>query len=214
MNEIGKLNGRTDQTKDNIQQNANEIAGLTRRTDKSENDIKVLEDKTSENQNYIFLNDMEMMGNISSLYSRTTKLEEIAEQEDYYFKFKASYTKMVRGTNLKFPNGLSGNPNGYFDGEKFNAPISGRYRFGLHLQIYRGEGPYYYNVHMQRSGSTDHYLSASGTRHSSYQYDSRHFSVEVDLQKNENIYFYIAVHSSGISYISDSFMEGRLIQVQ
>ena len=121
---------------------------------------------------------------------------------------------MVSGNNLKFPNRLSGNSNGYFDGEKFTAPITGRYRIGLHLMVYGGEGPYYYHVYMRRSGSSIHYLTASGTRHSSYNADSRHFSVEVDLQKNENIYFYIAVHSSGISYISDSFMEGRLIQVQ
>ena len=35
-------------------------------------------------------NDIEMMRNISSLYSRTTKLEGKADQDDYYFKYKAT----------------------------------------------------------------------------------------------------------------------------
>ena len=123
-------------------------------------------------------------------------------------------TGMVGGNNLNFPNHISGNSNGFFDGEKFTAPVTGRYRIGLHLMIYGGEGPYYYWVEMKRSGSRIHYLYASGTLHSSRNNDDRHLSVEVDLQKNQNIYFYIALHSSGINYRSASFMEGRLIQVQ
>jgi len=123
---------------------------------------------------------------------------------------------MVDGNNLKFPNRISGNSNGLFDGEKFTAPITGRYRIGLQLNICCGEGgPYYYNVHMNRSGSWVHSLTASGTRHSHYSYDGRHYAAEIDLQKNQNIYFYISVHSgTGINYYSTSFMEGRLIQVQ
>ena len=53
---------------------------------------------------------------------------------------------MVVGNNLKFPNRISGNSNGLFDGEKFSAPITGRYQIGLHLRIYGGEAPYYYRV--------------------------------------------------------------------
>ena len=120
---------------------------------------------------------------------------------------------MVRGNNFKFPVNISGNSKGYFDGEKFTAPVTGRYQIGMHLAISGGKGAYYYKVAMQRSGSTIDYLNASGTRHSSSPHDYRHFSAEVDLQKNENIYFSIS-GSSGIYYNSDSFMEGRLIQVQ
>ena len=124
-------------------------------------------------------------------------------------------TAMANGNNLKFPTRLSGNSNGYFDGEKFSAPITGRYRIGLYLDIYGGGGGHYYWVQMKQSGSSIytsiHDLVASG---SSRAYDYRHFAVEVELQKNENIYFYILGHSSGIHYNSFSFMEGRLIHVQ
>ena len=54
--------------------------------------LQILEDRTTKNQNdsiqlqdYIISNDR----NISSLYSRTTKLEGKADQDDFYFKYKA-----------------------------------------------------------------------------------------------------------------------------
>ena len=143
---------------------------------------------------------------------------------------------MVSGNNLKFSRRISGNSKyyakypfdypskvSYFDGEKFTAPVTGRYRIGLHLTISGGEGPYHYLIDMKRSGPSSpvgynmypiHQINASGTRHSRWNNDGRHFSTEVDLQKNENIYFDIQGDSSGIAYNNRSFMEGRLIQVQ
>ena len=44
--------------------------------------------------------------------------------------------------------------------------------------------------------------------------DNRHFSEEVDLQKDEIIFFRVEGHSSGLYYNDYSIMEGRLIQVQ
>ena len=123
---------------------------------------------------------------------------------------------MVIGHTLKFPIPISGKSSGFFDGQKFSAPITGRYEIALYLNIYSGVGPYHYLVEMKRTASARRIgiMSASGTRHSSNQFDNRHFSTKVHLQKNDNIYFQIGGHSSGIRYNKDSFVEGRLIQVQ
>ena len=121
---------------------------------------------------------------------------------------------MTYGNNLKFPTRLAGNDNGQFDGEKYKAIVSGRYQIRLQLNIYGGSGAYYYYVSMYRSGSTIHYLYASGQRHPNQSYDSRHFSMEVDLEKDQTIYFYIQSVSSGIKYSWISVMEGKLIKLK
>ena len=121
---------------------------------------------------------------------------------------------MTAGNNLKFPTRIAGNDNGQFDGEKYKAIVSGRYQIRLHLVIYGGSEAYHYYVYMRRSGSVIHYLHASGQRDPNSSYDSRHLSMEVDLEKDQTIYFYIAVVSSGINYHSYSVMEGKLIKLK
>jgi len=79
--------------------------------------------------------------------------------------------------NLAFPTKLLGNTFGYFNGTTgaFRAPVSGRFYFGLNLEIYNGPKEYYYYLYMRRNGSIIHSPDASGTRGPS-NYDSRHFS--------------------------------------
>ena len=62
-----------------------EIDGLSNRADDAENEIEILQDKTSKNKNDIISND----NDISTLKSRTTTLEAKANQNDYYFKYEA-----------------------------------------------------------------------------------------------------------------------------
>ena len=71
---------------------------------------------------------------------------------------------MESGKNLKFPNRIAGDDNGNFDGERFKAPLSGRYQIRLNLMIWDGSGAYNYAVQMMRSGSAIHYLDASGQK--------------------------------------------------
>ena len=121
---------------------------------------------------------------------------------------------MTAGNNLKFPTRIAGNDNGQFDGEKYKAIVSGRYQIRLHLVIYGGSGAYYYYVSMYRSGSIIHYLYASVQRDPNQSTDDRHFSMEVDLEKDQTIYFYIYRVSSGINYGNTSVMEGKLIKLK
>jgi len=121
---------------------------------------------------------------------------------------------MERGKNLKFPSRIAGNDNGNFDGERFKAPISGRHQIRLDLVIWDGSGAYHYDVRMMRSGSTIHHLRASGQRDPNNYTDGRHITMEVDLEKDQTIYFYVGQVSSGIKYSWASVMEGKLIKVQ
>ena len=121
---------------------------------------------------------------------------------------------MTYGNNLKFPTRIAGNDNGQFDGQYYKAIVSGRYQIRLQLNIYGGSGAYHYYVYMRRSGSSIHYLRASGQRDPNQAFDDRHLSMEVDLEKDQTIYFYVSGVSSGINYNSLSVMEGKLIKLK
>jgi len=121
---------------------------------------------------------------------------------------------MENGKNLKFPIRIAGNDNGHFDGEQFKAPVSGRYQIRLHFLIRDGSGSYYYYIRMMRSGSVIHYLMASGQQDPNQSWDNRHISMEVDLEKDQTVYFMVHKVSSGINYDHACVMEGKLIQVQ
>ena len=122
---------------------------------------------------------------------------------------------MEKSKRLKFPDRIAGNENGQFDGEKMTALVAGRYEIRLCLQIRGGSGAYNYYVIMNQSGSYIHHFRASGTRDLDEDDDSRYISTEVDLEKDQTIYFTISyMHDSPVSYSSQSFMEGKLIKLK
>ena len=69
-----------------IQENADQITNLFELADEAENEITILQDQTTENENNIASND----NDISGLKSRTTALEGEVITNDYYFKYQAS----------------------------------------------------------------------------------------------------------------------------
>ena len=117
---------------------------------------------------------------------------------------------MVTG-NLKFTEHISGNTNNGYNPATgiFQAAEAGRYYFKLHLVVYNSAMTgYYYNIAFRVNGSPKYELFGTSTQYS-YSYDSRHFSVEYDLTKNDQVAFDVTSHS-GTKFSGWSFIEGKL----
>jgi len=112
---------------------------------------------------------------------------------------------------------MSGDESGNFDPNtgRFKAPVSGRYSFGLSLMVYGGGGGGYdYNILLMKSRDeiTKHDMYASGTRSGSNN-DGRFFTTELELNKDEYVYYVIYDSSSGLTYgRSQTYFEGKLIK--
>jgi len=115
---------------------------------------------------------------------------------------------------------MSGNENGNFDPNtgRFTAPVSGRYSFGLSLGVKdTSGGVYYYEMALQRDGSTIHDMYISGTTSGNYNLDGRFFTAELDLNKGQYVNYYIwhgTWVSSGLQYggSTQTYFEGKLIK--
>ena len=117
---------------------------------------------------------------------------------------------MVDG-NLKFTDHISGNTNNGYNPATgiFEAPETGRYSFKLHMNVYNtAETGYHYFIGFRVNGSNKYNLFGTSTQYS-YSLDSRHFSVEYDLTKNDQVAFSVYTHS-GTQFSADLFIEGKL----
>jgi len=122
---------------------------------------------------------------------------------------------MVKGEYLKFPNRLSGNEHGQYNGQTgyWTAPVSGRYEFGLFVGVSTGPLPYYYQIYFEVDYKNTHDFRSTGTRAAdSTNRDGRYFRTEFDLLKGQFITLEIYYPTPGLDYHGDSFFEGKLIK--
>jgi len=121
---------------------------------------------------------------------------------------------MVGQHTMTFPNHISGNEHGAFNGNsgEFIAPISGRYGFGLFFTVQGTPGSnYFIELYLYRNDKVQTILDISGVLNQSWRYDSRYVYFEIDLTQGQIFTVYNERHSEdGLEYSHITFLEGKL----